>query len=132
MMTDLGAKILGLRIAGWSEREISHKLGCSLVQVKAALDAHAARKLAPENVLRMLIESLDNVGVIERTFTPRAVAGDVEASKLVAQCRRQRARTAQLILERAPTSNPARFRRPWALRRAGPPLTGIGALSREL
>ena len=89
-------------------------------------------RFAPENVLRMLIESLDNVGVIERTFTPRAVAGDVEASKLVAQCRRQRARTAQLILERAPTSNPARFRRPWALRRAGPPLTGIGALSREL
>ena len=66
----------------------------------------AERMLAPENVPRILIESLDSVGVLERTLTPRAAAGDVEALKLVAQCRRQREGTAKLILERAPTSNP--------------------------
>jgi hypothetical protein len=78
----------------------------TMERVRAALDASAERMLAPENVPRILIESLDSVGVLERTLTPRAAAGDVEALKLVAQCRRQRERTAKLILERAPTSNP--------------------------
>jgi hypothetical protein len=105
-MSDLDAEILALRVSGVSEREICRRFGCTMERVDAVLDAHAARKLAPENVLRMLIESVDRVGVIERTLTPRAVAGDVEALKLVAQCRRQRSRAAKLILERAPTSSP--------------------------
>jgi hypothetical protein len=65
-----------------------------------------ARKLAPENVQRMLIQSVDRLGTIERTLTPRAAAGDAGAVKLVAQCRRQRSRAAKLILERAPASRP--------------------------
>jgi hypothetical protein len=105
-MSDLDAEILALRVSGVSEREICLKLGCPLPRVHAVLDAHAARKLAPENVQRMLIASVDRLGTIERTLTPRAAAGDVEALKLVAQCRRQRARTAKLILQRAPTSRP--------------------------
>jgi hypothetical protein len=43
---------------------------------------------------------------LERVFTPKAKAGDAEAAKLVKQVRRQRARTAKLILQRAPTSRP--------------------------
>jgi hypothetical protein len=50
--------------------------------VRAALDERAARRLAPENVERMLVESFDRIRVIERTFAPRAAAGDVEALKL--------------------------------------------------
>jgi hypothetical protein len=45
-----------------------------------ALDASAARLLAPENVLRMLVESLDAVGAIERAFASKAkfVVGKID------------------------------------------------------
>jgi hypothetical protein len=69
-MSDLDAEILALRVSGVSEREICLKLGCPLARVHAVLDAHAARVLAPENVQRMLIESVDRLGTIERTLTP--------------------------------------------------------------
>ena len=42
------------RVVGQSEREICGRLNCTPERVEAALDARAARKLAPENVLRML------------------------------------------------------------------------------
>jgi hypothetical protein len=97
-------KIVAARVSGWSDGEAARMLGC--VRVRAVLDERAARMLALGNVLRMLIERFDRVGVIERTFTPRAAAGDLEALKLAAQCRRQRSRTTELILERAPSSSP--------------------------
>jgi hypothetical protein len=74
--------------------------------VRATLDAHAERKLAPENVLRMLIDDLGRLGALERAFASKAKAGDAEAAKLVRQARRQRARTGKLILQRAPASRP--------------------------
>ena len=73
-MSDLDAEILALRVAGVSEREVCQRLGCSVDRAHAVLDEHAARKLAPENAERMLVESFDRIRVIERTFTPRAAA----------------------------------------------------------
>jgi hypothetical protein len=69
-MSDLDAEILALRVSGVSEREICRRFGCTMERVHAVLDAHAARKLAPENVQRMLIQSVDRLGTIERTLTP--------------------------------------------------------------
>lgn len=107
MMTDgLDAQILDMRIKGVSEFEICRRLGVTITQIHAVLDAHARVKFTSENVERMLIESVARLGVIERTHTPRAVAGDAEAVKLVRQARWQRERTAKLVLQRAPTSNP--------------------------
>jgi hypothetical protein len=89
-MTDgLDARILDMRVMGVPEREICRRLGVTIAQIHAVLDAHARVKFAPENIERMLVESFDRIRVIERTLTPRAAAGDVEALKLVAQCRRQ-------------------------------------------
>ena len=99
-MSDLDAKIVAARVSGVSEGEICDRFGCTMERARAVLDASAERMLTPENVQRMLIESLGTFGAIQRTL---AAKGD---KALVRQCRRQRARTAKLILERAPTSNP--------------------------
>jgi hypothetical protein len=104
--TDLDAEIVAARVAGVPEREICRRLGCARARVEAALDAWAARKLAPENVVRMLVDDLGRLSELERVFAPMAAAGDVGAAKLVRQARRQRARTGNLILRRAPASRP--------------------------
>jgi hypothetical protein len=105
-MTDLDAEIVALRVSGASERENCLRFGCTMGRVRAVLDTHAERVLAPENVLRVLIDGLGDLNAIERVFAPKARAGDAEAAKLVKQARRQRERHAKLILQRAPTSNP--------------------------
>jgi uncharacterized protein (DUF433 family) len=46
-MSDLDTEIVAARVAGESESEICHRLGCTLVQVNAALDESAARTIAP-------------------------------------------------------------------------------------
>jgi hypothetical protein len=51
----------------------------------------------------MLIESFDTLGVIEPTYASR---GGPEARAIVKQARRQRTRTAKLILERTPVTRP--------------------------
>jgi hypothetical protein len=106
MTNDLDAEILALRVSGVSEREICRRFGCRMERVRAVLDAHAERVLAPGNVLRMLIDGLGGLNAIERVFAPRARAGDAEAAKLVKQARRQRERHAKLILQRVPASHP--------------------------
>jgi hypothetical protein len=102
----LDAAIIAARVSGVSAREICHRFGCTMERVHAVLDAHAERVLAPENLLRRLIENVGRVGVIERTLAPRASAGDGEALRLVAECRRQWGTTGKLILQRAPASRP--------------------------
>jgi hypothetical protein len=47
-MSDLDGEIVALRVSGESEPEICVQLGCTL-----------ARMLAPENVLRILVESFE-------------------------------------------------------------------------
>jgi hypothetical protein len=106
MAEDLDAEIVAARVAGVPEREICLRLGCARARVDAALDAWAARKLSPENVLRMLVADVERLGLLERVFAPKAAAGDVEAAKLVRLARRQRARTGSLVLRRAPASRP--------------------------
>jgi hypothetical protein len=51
---DLDAAIVQARVRGVPEREICRELGCSPEQVCAALSEAARRKLAPENIERML------------------------------------------------------------------------------
>jgi hypothetical protein len=56
-------------------------------------------------VLKVLIESVERMSALEQVFAPKAKGCDVEAAKIVAEGRRQRARTGEPIL-RAPTSRP--------------------------
>jgi hypothetical protein len=106
MAEDLDAEIVAARVAGVPEREICLRLDCTRARVDAALDACAARKLSPENVLRMLVADVERLNALERVFAPKPAAGDAEAAKLVRQARRQRERHAGLILRRAPASRP--------------------------
>jgi hypothetical protein len=71
-MTDLDAEIVALRVSGASERENCLRFGCTMGRVRAVLDTHAERVLAPENVLRVLIDGLGDLNAIERVFAPRA------------------------------------------------------------
>ncbi len=131
-MSDLDVGTVASRVLGVPEREICRELGCSPGRERAALDERAARVLAPENVEGMLIERLDNVGAIERGSTPKAKAGDVEALKLVAQCRRRQVRTAKFILQRLPAFNPvyeaASFPLNWRTRMRIPIILAVAAL----
>jgi hypothetical protein len=85
-------QICDLRVKGKTEAEVCAMLGVTIADIHQALDRAAAAAMTPQARVRGIY--LD------------AAAGDVEALKLVAQCRRQRARTAKLILQRAPTSRP--------------------------
>ena len=104
MMTDdLDAQILDMRVMGVPEFEICQWLGVTVAQIHAVLDARARVMLAPENIERMLIRSLDRLKTIERVF---AAKPGPAARRVVEQSRRQQARTGKLILQRAPASRP--------------------------
>jgi hypothetical protein len=104
MMTDeLDAQILDLRVMGVPEFEICRRLGVTIAQIHAVLDARARVTLAPENVEQMLIRSLDRLKTVERVF---AAEPGRAARRVVEQSRRQQARTGKLILQRASASRP--------------------------
>ena len=103
MTDDLDAQILDMRVRGVPEFEICQRLGVTIAQIHAVLDAHARVKFAPENIERMLIRSLDRLKTIERVF---AAKPGTAARRVVEQSRRQQARTGKLILQRAPASRP--------------------------
>lgn len=73
-MTDdeLDAAILDLQVRGVPEREVAERLGVTIAQIHAVLDAHARVMLAPENVEGMLIGSLDRLKTgLRRQARPR-------------------------------------------------------------
>jgi hypothetical protein len=96
-MPELNSKIVAALASRLSEREVARRLRCTIAQVRAALDQHARRILAPHAVLRAMIEGVERLGVIERT------SGDARIGE---RARRQRERHARLILQRTPTRQP--------------------------
>jgi hypothetical protein len=87
-MTDLDAAIIAALVSGLSEREVCRQLGCTIGEVRAALDARAARR----TVAGMRAESLETFDALEQAWAVRAKAGGRGSKAPLRQIRRQRAR----------------------------------------
>jgi hypothetical protein len=80
-----------------SEAEIARRYGVAPELIAELFTELARRKLAPQSVERMLIDSLGTLRALEGLWAGRGVK---EARGLVRRARRQQARVARLILER--------------------------------
>jgi hypothetical protein len=74
LRADLDVEIVALRLSGVCEPEICVQLGCTMGRVRAALDASAARMLAPGWRARARADSLETLAMLDQALSRRAAA----------------------------------------------------------
>ena len=72
-------KIIGMKAKGFTDREITKKLGCTLIDIRQAMQELAREMLNDTTRMEALTVELLRAQMLTKTFLPLALAGDVQA-----------------------------------------------------